>query len=236
MIRFMNLQVCWVVLVFFGMPFSSSIECLGKDIGYTLVPLSSDDSGIHFEIGYGALVPLGTHRGVAKVASVEVVADLEALTLTSAKFTVPLDQMTSGDSKRDCHMREALGIDYVNKQSAFPENHVCKSDFTLPETGVDSVVFPTIQMEFKAGIGSAKRSETGVVDIQTKVELTIHGVMKVYPVSLHVEPDSSVKGQSRVTSQFDVPLKDFSLTVKKAGPIGVADHAVVKVDIRLKQS
>lgn len=193
-----------------------------------LVPLDEADSGIHFDIAYTA----GVHHGIVRAAVGEVIADLAALSVKSAKFLAELSQFDTGDKKRDCHLREALGIDYSH--SVYPDRHVCNSDFEIPATGNDSVAFPTVGLVFNTLNELPVVTEQGKVDSQIQVDLTMHGITKTYTVPLHVEFDSAQPNQLKISSQFNVPLSDFGIVVKKFLFITVAKHAVVKVNAVLR--
>src|SRR5262245_5385660 len=84
---------------------------------------------------------LGTHEGRASQVSGSLRARLDPLEILEGEFRVPIGAMSTGSVSRNCHMREALGIDY--SRSRFPREHVCVND-QVPASGPDSVVFPDI--------------------------------------------------------------------------------------------
>ena len=111
------------------------------DQSYVVQSISPEGSNLLFEIGYTA----GVHKGSA--SQVEGLVNFDANNqLTLANFTVPLSSLSTGNSTRDCHMREALGINY--ELSNFPKDHVCEAGDVLPSSGPNSVAYPTIEFEF----------------------------------------------------------------------------------------
>jgi polyisoprenoid-binding protein YceI len=201
---------------------------------FTVVPQANGASGVSFSIGY----TFGTHVGRSSQATGTVQAQLDPLILSSGDLSVPIAAMTTGDPTRDCHMREALGIDYTH--SRFPGSHVCVSNQT-PATGPDSIAFPEIHIrlvEVKPLTSNippnALRVVAGqVTDVQATLQLTIHGVTQTFtpPVRLSVDETGRVTAQASV----DVKLADFGIVVKPAGPIVVKDHATVALNLLLQK-
>ena len=197
---------------------------------FELMSRSPKDSGIHFDLSYTT----GTHRGVAKAASGDVIADLTGRQIVSAHFSVPIAELTTDNEKRDCHMRESLGIDY--SPSHYPSDHVCK-DEVIPASGVDSVVFPKIELTFKESATPLTDEPGGIRETLVKAELSMHGVTKTYTLPVRIEPLNTPKGkplQFRLQSRFPVLLKDFGIVVKNFLIISVSHEATVIIDIRLK--
>src|SRR4029450_4001930 len=88
---------------------------------------------------------LGTHTTTAN--AVQGTLRLEPNTLDAAEgsIVVPIASLRGDGGTRDCHMREALGLDY--SRSRFPSEHVCDGENPLPATGPDAIVFPEIRLE-----------------------------------------------------------------------------------------
>ena len=100
-------------------------EALGT---WAIVPQANGDVGMAFSLGWS----LGTHEGRASRVTGSVQAQVEPFAIAQGEFRVPIAAMSTGSSTRDCHMREALGIDYARSQ--FPAEHVCVND-RVPMSG-----------------------------------------------------------------------------------------------------
>ena len=202
---------------------------------YSISTARTGKPGIQFSIGYS----LGTHVGQANAASGKASLDFDAANLSRAEFKVPLLSMTTGNTKRDCHMVEALGLDYA--RSSYPEGgHVCSSSQTLPDSGPDSVAYPEIQFELEsltAADGSVLgRLERGVeTPIVSLARWTIHGVTQTRAVPLTVLIDQGDRPKVRVRGKFEVILKDHGIEVISwGGVISVKDRAKVELDLELE--
>src|SRR5262245_35509977 len=124
------------VLIFFALTLATH---LAQAANQRYIFSSSGATGISFRLPYTG----GTHTGSARSASGTLTFDPSSLIRINAHIVVPIDDIHSGDSKRDCHMREALGLDYTRSQ--FPKSHVCDNANRIPTSGPDSVVYPTIE-------------------------------------------------------------------------------------------
>lgn len=191
--------------------------------------------GIQFSIGY----TLGTHVGQANAATGSATLDFDAANLSRAEFRVPLSAMTTGNSKRDCHMIEAMGLDYA--RSSYPEGgHLCSSNQTLPESGPDSVAYPEIQFVLEsltAADGSPLgRLERGIeTPIVSLARWTLHGVTKTRAIPLSILIDQGDQPKVRVRGKFEVLLKDHEVEVISwGGVISVKDRAKVELDLELE--
>ncbi len=191
--------------------------------------------GVDLSIEY----TLGVHEGYASVLSGRALVDFENSSVSSAEFRVPISSMTTGSAKRDCHMRESLGLDYAI--SSFPEKHVCFGDNTLPDSGVDSVVYPEIVFELR-GLNAADGTPLTRIDAGADASVlavgsfTIHGVRKdqIVAVKLTRTFDERGKSRLRVRGRFNLSLKDYGVEVIAwAGLISVKDTAKVKLDLDL---
>lgn len=210
---------------------------------YALVYPTEGLAGIRFDLLYSS----GTHRGSVGEARGEVTFDPSAPGGAKAHFTVPIRGIKTGDETRDCHMREALGLDYA--RSGFPEEHVCRNDDSLPETGPDAIVFPDLALEVRGvrsaekaggGLGSAGTGAAIPLDRPSRVEVTgewrIHGKQKPARVEMELEP----RGDGlRLLGKTRLSLKDFGIVVKDAKilflTIRVEDSAEVSLDLFFRQ-
>ena len=207
---------------------------------------NTKNAGVTFQIGYTA----GVHDGAVSAVDSRVVLDSKNQIL-SGDFTININDMSTGNKNRDCHMREALGIDYTN--SKFPNEHVCDSNDQTPATGPDSIAFPEIRFQFSSVKMNSKSilpevMEAGkVYNLAIQGKLTVHGKTKDFTaadstefIPVQVKLLDVNTGEIQLVSKFDVVLKDFGVTVKpfKLGPIAlinVADKAKVSLNMKLVQ-
>ncbi|MFN9066994.1 MAG: hypothetical protein ACK5V3_07185, partial [Bdellovibrionales bacterium] len=152
-----------------------------------------------------------------------------------------IESLTTSNKTRDCHMLEALGLNYNDSQ--FPERHVCNSQDQLPKTGPNSIAYPSIAFQFQNF--SQEPSVPLQVGVPTKARvralLQIHGVTRQFN-ALPIQVTKTTKqGQTflRVQSQFQLSLQNFNIIVKpvKIGPFsfGVKDTLSVSLDLILKE-
>jgi polyisoprenoid-binding protein YceI len=199
-------------------------------------PKSNGQPGIQIAIGY----TLGTHEGGASQVRGSAFVDFENAALSSAEFRVPISSMTTGNAKRDCHMRQALGLDY--EMSGYPEGHVCDASNRLPESGVNSIQYPEVIFEL-TGLKAADGTPLTRVDAGTEAQVlavgtwTIHGVKKEQFVALRVARAQGASSPAlRVRGVFDLLLKDFGVEVISwGGLIYVKDRARVTLDLNLAE-
>jgi polyisoprenoid-binding protein YceI len=216
----------------FSLVFLAANSALSADKIYSLVAQSDGATGIKFSIPYRA----GIHHGLSSALKGQVVTD-ENDQLASAQFQVPIGSLSTNNSTRDCHMREALGIDYTN--SRFPKEHVCDSNNVIPSEGPDSIVFPMINLSFvrfeKAPLTPFPVGET--LETIVLAEIEIHGQKKEIRVPLKVLKSIPASGRSQlqIKGKFLIELSDFGIIVKpfKLGriEIGVGPTATVEVDL-----
>lgn len=200
-------------------------------------------TGTTFQIGYSA----GVHDGTVSAINASVQLD-QKNNIISGNFIIDIADMSTGNKTRDCHMREALGIDYTNSQ--FPNEHVCDSDDKTPAQGPDSIVYPKISFQFssvKANSNSLfpEVLEVGkVYNLAVQGKFTVHGVVKDFTaadstefIPVQVKLLNAETGELQLQAKFDVVLKEFGVIVKpfKLGfiKIGVADKAKVSLNMKL---
>ncbi|MBC7384704.1 MAG: YceI family protein [Cryobacterium sp.] len=172
-----------------------------------------ESSGVNFEIGYTA----GTHEGHAQISGT-VDLNPETLEIFSASFSVPVKSMDSGNAKRDCHIRESLGINYIG--SVYPQSHACNGKNQLPTDGPNSVAYPEMKFTFvTVTAGIAKGS------------FEMHGVKKDIEIPLKLTKDA--EGRVMVKSDFDLKLNDYGVVVKPFLVITTADVATVHLNLLL---
>lgn len=193
----------------------------------------SASTSVTFEIPYTA----GTVKGQA--LSVTGALSLDAKNkLVRGRFTVPLDSMKTANETRDCHMREALGIDYTHSQ--FPGAHVCNAQNQTPPTGPDSIVFPNLEFEFSDLLLSTGEALPVPLESKTMYAVQLQGRFFAHGKEARVTFAGTLLqegGQLRLQSTFPITLKDHGIIVKpsQAGPvlIKVGEKATVKLDLLL---
>lgn len=179
---------------------------------------------------------LGTHTVTAKDVHGEVTLDPTTLASGSGTVVVPLAGLHGDGSTRDCHMREALGIDYA-AGGRFPKEHVCDEQNGLPAHGAESVAFPDIRLEL---LGARPLDDPGLpgqgkpVRVELDVRWTVHGVSKQQKELTRVVQEGNglhVRGRSTVV------LADFGVVVKPTrvlfATVKVGDAVTVTYDLRL---
>jgi polyisoprenoid-binding protein YceI len=198
---------------------------------WAIVPSQAGDLGLTFSLGW----TLGTHQGKASRVTGSLEAQPDPLVITGGEFHVPITAMSTGSTTRDCHMREALGIDYKN--SHFPANHVCMND-EVPPSGPDSVVYPEIVIRIRGPQPASARAAAALdpkqpVDVMVPLEFSVHGVTRTVSAPLRLQwtkPDL-VHAQT----EFDLKLADFGIVVIMPRLMSVDDHVHVKLNLQLAQ-
>ena len=179
---------------------------------------------------------LGTHTQVAQDIRGEVTLDPTTLNGGSGSVVVPIAGIHGDGSTRDCHMREALGIDYA-AGGRFPKEHVCDGQNRLPASGPESVAFPDIRLEV---LGARPLDELSLLESgkPVRVELdarwTMHGVSRQQKeLTRVVREGNGLHARGRST----VVLADYGIVVKATkvvfAEIKVGDAVAVTYDLRL---
>lgn len=204
---------------------------------------NSKSTGITFQIGYSA----GVHDGTTSAMNALVTLS-EKNEILKGEFSIPIENVSTGNATRDCHMREALGIDYAHSQ--FPTDHVCDSDNKVPASGPDSIAFPTISFKFvnvKKNSGSILPEvlEVGkVYDVAVQGQWTMHGKTVDFSgdtstefIPVQIKLLNADTQELQVSGKFQISLKDFNIVVKPFKiaflSIGVADNAKVTLNTKM---
>jgi polyisoprenoid-binding protein YceI len=200
---------------------------------WTIVQSPAGEFGMTFTLGW----TLGTHHGVASRVTGTLDAQAAPLAIKGGEFHVPITAMSTGSTQRDCHMREALGIDY--KGSHFPTAHVCVND-QVPASGPDSVVYPDIAIKLRGGPPPAATRGVATslvpgqpVDVTVPVEFSIHGVTRTISAPLRLQWNKPDVVQAQ--TEFDLKLADFGIVVIMPRLMSVDDHVHVKLNLLLAQ-
>jgi hypothetical protein len=178
----------------------------------------------------------GSHTQVAQDIRGEVTLDPATLAGGSGSVVVPIAGIHGDGGTRDCHMREALGIDY-GAGGRFPKEHVCDEQNRLPASGPDSVAFPDIRLEI---LGARPLDELSLLESgkPVRVELdarwTVHGVARQQKeLTRVVREGDGLHARGRST----VVLADYGIVVKATkvvfAEIKVGDAVTVTYDLRL---
>jgi polyisoprenoid-binding protein YceI len=227
----------WALTVLAALTLTASAKAQGAPGRWVIVPRANADFGMTFSLGWS----LGTHQGQASSVTGSMQAQLEPLAITDGEFHVPISAMSTGSRTRDCHMREALGIDYAH--SHFPAQHVCVND-QVPASGPDSVVFPetVIRIRGVRPVQAANQAATVLpgltlnkpIEVSAVLDLSIHGVTRqiVTPVRLQLIKQDTVQADA----EFEWKLADFGVVVIMPPLLKVDDAVKVSLKLLLQQS
>lgn len=163
---------------------------------------------------------MGEHELKAKGLTGTLEWDGENKEIKSGELKLPITAIQAEKDELECHMREALGLDY--KVSDFPETHVCEDD-ELPEQGPNSIRYPHITASLLSPLKLGKN--------QVPVKWNIHGKEKVITMPITLEMK---EGKMTLKSKWKMKLSDFDITVKKFLFIGVEDEASLKTNISFR--
>jgi polyisoprenoid-binding protein YceI len=166
----------------------------------------------------------GKHQQTVNAIRGELIIDSDSLTSAHGRLAVPIDGIVSDNPERDCHLREALGLDYG--RSRFPKKHACDGAHRLPASGPDSVAFSDVTFEVERARvgGDVLRGGTGGTSVDVEGAWTIHGVTRPARLSLTLSPDASLPGALRVRGRTSFRLKDFGVVVKSTGVLFVKSN------------
>lgn len=199
---------------------------------YSTPAIPPPNSGVKFFVPY----TFGTHVGDAKMFSGKVFLDLGDPAKTQGTFAVPISSLTTGKDERDCHMREALGLDYA--EADFPEVHVCNDNNELPTSGKNAVKYPEIRLKIHS-IKSLDPSKIINSDRETNIEVdgewNIHGKSYTWTFPLKLVPEGN---KFRVRGEVSFSLKNHDVTVKSTKvlfmDVSVKDIIKVNFDLLLE--
>jgi len=180
---------------------------------------------------------LGSHTQTAGDLHGQVTLDPATLDSASGTVVLPIASVRGDGGTRDCHMREALGIDYA-AGGRFPKEHVCDDRDRIPASGPDSIAFPEIRVELVAArpLDEVTLLDAGKpvrVELQTK--WTVHGVTRPQRELVRAVKDGAglhVRGRSTVV------LGDYGVVVRPTkvvfAEIKVGDAVTVTYDLKLE--
>jgi hypothetical protein len=207
------------------------VAVLGEPRTYRVAPVP-DGSKAEAIVVYS----LGSHTQTAQEIRGELTLDTATLSGGSGSVVVPIAGIHGDGSTRDCHMREALGLDY-GAGGRFPKEHVCDDRNRLPASGAESVAFPDIRLEI---LGARPLDDVGLlasgkpVRVELDVRWTVHGVAKQQKELTRVVQEANglhARGRSTVV------LADHGIVVKPTkvlfAEITVGNAVTVTYDLRL---
>ncbi len=151
---------------------------------------------VRFQLSEGSVrikIPysLGTHEAILSVAQGlqgELFLDLEKGVLKPVSFKVPLSALKTGNAEMECHLMEALGLNY--QKSKYPKQHVCSQENTLPLSGPDQVAYPEVLVQGAEWIIPPEDKKTFLSSdrmlVSFPIQWTVHGVKKETQVPLQV--------------------------------------------------
>ncbi len=179
---------------------------------------------------------LGTHTQTAQEVRGEVTLDPATLDSASGMVVVPIAAIHGDGGTRDCHMREALGLDYA-ASGRFPGEHVCDERDRLPASGPGSVAYPDVRLEL---LGARPLDDVALLEagkpvrVELEVRWTIHGVSRPARELVRAVREGTglhVRGRSTIV------LGDFGVVVKPTkvlfAEIRVGDAVTVTYDLKL---
>ncbi len=197
---------------------------------YILQSPASSMTEVRFRIGY----TFGTHRGEAQEMTGELSVNEADLAQVRGSFFVPIDSLNTDHPVRDCHLRESLGLDY--NVSHFPKEHVCIKGTSLPESGVDSMVFPFVSFTITSVV-----HEKGDLLSKRGAKLRVTGIWNIHGKDVTQEMDVFLKKETsgeyvlEGVSKATLHLKDFGIIVKdaKKGPITIKASDKIYLNLKL---
>ncbi len=200
---------------------------------YHPTPAPEGSSSVHVTLPY----TFGTHNLDARALQGEVRVDWRAAPVVTGRLTLPLASLRGGGDTLNCHMREAMGLDY--SRSAFPREHVC-SDGKLPAAGNDAVAFPDITFEIQRIVVDPAHARSGEYDVWRASAVgrwTIHGVTRDDRIELRLTLPVNEAAHPRwvqVDGERKIRLADYGIQVKRALVITAGDTATLRLSFLLR--
>lgn len=219
-------------MIFLFLILTSALSAYGESREFRIPVIPPTNTKIALSIPY----TFGTHKGEARLFSGKISIDSLVPSNSRGNFSVPINSLGSGNDERDCHMMEALGLDY--SVSDYPETHVCTATNNLPVEGKNAPKYPTINL-IVHGLKSIDAGKIIFSDKETEVEVdgewSIHGKSYrwVFPMKLIPEGNNF-----RVKGEVPFSLRNHDIILKPAKflfiDISVKDIIKVNFDILLE--
>ena len=172
------------------------------------------------EVEFVVPLTIGSHDGTIEEIAGSLTITPGDLAKTHGTLVAPIASFDTGNRKRDCHLRESLGIDYV--KSAFPDSHVCDGK-RLP---ADAIAFPEVTFVID-GLRPGEDANVWFVD----GSVTVHGVPKLIggqDVAFTLERTED--DRYSVRGEWVVSLQEHGVIVKNVPFIKVQDKVTVQID------
>ena len=179
---------------------------------------SLEGVAVEFEVP----LTIGSHDGTIGDVQGSLTVDPTNLAATTGTLVAPIATFDTGNDKRDCHLRESLGIDYAS--SSFPDKHVCDGA-TVP---AGEIKYPNVEFV----IDGLRHAGGNLWYVDGSVNL--HGVPRSIggsDVSLTIRVDGA--DQVSVEGRWTVSLDAHDVIVKNVPFIKVKDTIEVRVDGQL---
>ena len=207
------------------------VAALGEPRSHRVAPVSEGSKADAIVV-----YSLGSHTQTAQDIRGEVTLDPATLAGGSGSVVVPIAGIRGDGGTRDCHMREALGIDYA-AGGRFPKEHVCDEQNRLPARGPESVAFPDVRLDVLGArpLDTPSLLVSGKpVRVELDVRWTVHGVAKERKELTRVVREADglhVRGRSTVVlAEHGVVVKPVKVLFSE---IKVGDAVSVTYDLRL---
>jgi polyisoprenoid-binding protein YceI len=194
----------------FTLIFCYPLICFATPEVYKPEISSGKNIGVKFTIPY----TFGTHEGVSHIILGEVTIDTSNPSVSTGEFIVPINSFKTNDDERDCHLREALGLNYQN-----------------------SVIYPMINFKILSvtsqdSIKQIPLDRESMIDVEG--QWTIHGITKQVKLPMKIIPNGK---KFRTIGEFPFSLSDYNIIVKSNKilfvTIGVKDQLKVLIDFSL---
>ena len=209
-----------------------SASVFAQTTPYQVTPKADGTSEVLFSVGY----TLGTHNGSAGKVDGTVQLGQNPFLISSAEISVPLNQLNTGNVKRDCHMFESIGLDYA--VSAYPAAQVCDGSDSIPKSGNDSIAFPTLKFSLVSLLDSNSKDPL-VPGVAKQVNFAgtfeMHGVKNTIQVPVTLTLIAGTPNKISIKGDFDLLLSDYGIVVRKFLFVTVYNQAHVNLDLELTE-
>lgn len=172
---------------------------------------------VEFRMGY----TLGTHKGWADAGTGFIELSGESgktfQSLKRAELVFNPASLRTGNPDIDCHLLEALTLDYA--QSDYPESHVCVNN-QLPTDGKNTSRYSEIRFEADAQpLGNLMKGR-----------LTIHGQTRDAVLALSDISQDDAKVSAQIESKLK--LSDYGVIVKPFLFVTVSDDVTLLLNFK----
>jgi polyisoprenoid-binding protein YceI len=165
---------------------------------------------------------MGTHKLKSNQFIGNIDWDPKTNEIKSGELKLAIANIKTDKEEMECHMREALGLDY--DASDFPETHICNDKDELPKDGPNSIKYPEIT--------ATLLSPLKIGDNKAKVRWMIHGKTKELTMPITLTQDERSE-DLLLNSSWNMKLSDFDIIVKKFLFIAVKNDVSLKLTMSL---